>query len=115
VPPPADAPVIDAAAASERPRWVKPAAIGSAGLAVAVGALAIQQGLQSRNDFREANRLVRTDGVIADNDRYRDLTRSGDRSRTIAWVGAGGAVIFAATAGVLGYLAWTDAGPAVRF
>jgi hypothetical protein len=94
---------------------MKPAAIASAGIAVGLSVLAVQQGLSSRNDYDEANELVRPDGVIADSDRYRELTDSGDRSRTIAWVSAGGAVVFAATAGVLGYLAWTDTGPAVRF
>lgn len=108
-------PVASVPAASARPRWIKPAAIGSAGLAVGLGALAVQQALASRSSYDKANDLVRPDGVIADSERYRQLANAGDRGRRNAWIGAGGAVVFAATAGVLGYLSFTDAGPAIRF
>jgi hypothetical protein len=96
--------------------WLKPAAYGSAVLALGLGALTAQQGFSARNSYQEATRLVRPDGTLQDAARYRDLVSAGDSARRNAWIGATASLAFAAGAGVLGYLAWTDAGaPAVRF
>jgi hypothetical protein len=96
--------------------WMRPAAYGSAVLALGLGALTAQQAFSARNSYQEAAGLVRPDGTLQDPSRYRDLRSAGDSARRNAWIGAAGSLAFAAGAGVLGYLAWTDAGaPAVRF
>jgi hypothetical protein len=118
VAPPAGSPLAPPleATARARPRWMKPAAIGSAGLAVGLAAVATQQFLSARSSYDEADALVRPDdGAVADGARYQELLDSGDRAKRNAWIAAGGALVFAATAGVLGYLSWTDAGPVVAF
>ena len=102
--------------ASDGRAWMKPAAYGSAVLALGLGALTAQQAFRARNSYQEATGLVRSDGTLQDPARYHDLRSAADSARRNAWIGAAGSLAFAAGAGVLGYLAWTDAGaPAVRF
>ena len=98
---PAEAPT------GEAPRaWMRPAAYGSALLVGIFAGLAIQQGLTARQDSADARKMVGPDGVLApgsDLTRYREL-RDGYRSSSRnAYLSGGAAVVFAATAGVLGW------------
>lgn len=85
---------------------MRPAAYASVGLAAVFTGLAIHQGLVARQASTEASAMVGSDGSLAagaDPLRYqalRDQTSSATRS---AYVSAGAAVVFAATAGVLGW------------
>lgn len=132
-PPPSDEAVADARLALPRPsaepgrerrvapRWMRPAAISSGGLALALGALAVQQGLSSSSAHDRADAMLGTGGVLrpgSDPSRYRDLRADGDAAARNAYVSAGVAVAFAATAGVLGWRSWGAAAPpalALRF
>jgi hypothetical protein len=107
---------VTAPATGSRPGWMRPATYASAALAVGLGGLALQQALAASGSYGDARDLVLPDGAVSDSTRYRDLMSAGDSARRNAWIAAGGAVAFAAAAGVLGYLSFTDAGaPAVRF
>jgi hypothetical protein len=95
---------------------MRPAAYGAAGVALGLGALAIQQGLAARSASSDAAAIVRPDGTLTDPARYHDLRSSADSARRNAWIAGVGSAAFAAAAGGLGYLAFTDSGaPAVRF
>ncbi len=100
---------------------MRPAAYGSALLVGVFTGLAIQQGLSARQSSADAAAMVGPGGVLAagsDAGRYnslRDHSRAASRN---AYVSGGAALVFAATAGVLGWRSRAPAGDpalAVRF
>jgi hypothetical protein len=101
-----------------RRTWLRRGAIGSAVLATGFAALSLQQALAARSAYADADRMVQG-GVLAmgsDVARYDALLDDGDAAKRNAWISAGAAVVFAATAGVLGWHAWRpDAEPTVAF
>ncbi|ACL67681.1 conserved hypothetical protein [Anaeromyxobacter dehalogenans 2CP-1] len=95
------------------PRWMRPAAIGSGALALGLAAVAVQQGLAASGRYADARDMLGADGQLlpgSDPGRYRDLRSGGDSARRNAFVSAGVAAAFAATAGVLGWLSWDGDG-----
>ncbi|MFY3745658.1 hypothetical protein ACOQFB_17235, partial [Anaeromyxobacter sp. Red801] len=124
-PDPAGRALPGASRAGAGPGWMRPAAIGSGALALGLAAVAVQQGLAASGRYADARDMLGPDGQLlagSDPGRYRDLRGSGDAARRNAFVSAGFAAAFAATAGVLGWLTWdrdrdADAGGglAVRF
>ena len=102
-----------------RPRWMRPAAYASGALALGLAGLATQQALSSRDGYREASALLRPDGALvagADRARYDQVVADAGAARRNAYLAAGGTVVFAALAGVLGYLSWDERGEVgVRF
>ena len=118
MPPPA---VERARAPRSRPAGCGPRRSAPAGIALAVGALAVQQGLSSSSAHDRADAMLGPGGVLrpgSDPSRYRDLRADGDAAARNAYVSAGVAVAFAATAGVLGWKSWGASPPptlALRF
>jgi hypothetical protein len=98
---------------------MRPAAWGAGATSAALAGAAIWQGLASRDAVRRADGMIlpggslRAGATAADFDRAR---ADASRSRDLAWAAAGGSAAFAAAAGLLGWLAWNEAGqPVVRF
>ena len=116
--PPAPSPST-AAAAQPRHPWFRPAAYGAGALALGLAGLATWQGLAAHDRYQEADAMLRSDGVLAPGttqQAYDDKRASADAAKRTAYLAAGGTLVFAATAGALGYLSWDDAGaPVVRF
>jgi hypothetical protein len=110
-PPPSDPPA-RAVSTSPSRRWMRPTAYGTAVLAGVFTGLAIQQALTAHQASSDASAMVGPGGSLApgsDPSRYAAL-RSDARSATHnAYLSAGAAVVFAATAGVLG---WSSRAPA---
>jgi hypothetical protein len=101
-------------------RWMRPAAFGAGALAIGFAGLAVQQGVAASRAYDEADAMLGEGGVFlpgSDPSRYHDLRESGDASRRNAYAAAGGAVVFAAAAGVLGWLSRDGraAAPVLRF
>jgi hypothetical protein len=111
----------DAPRAELSPRsWKRSAMWVSGGLALGFAGLATQQGLASASAGSDADAMLGSGGVLrpgSDPGRYRDLRDRADSSSRNAYLSAGAAAVFAATAGVLGWSSWQrDPGPpAVRF
>ncbi len=86
-------------------RWLRPAAYGSAVLVGLFTGLSIQQALSARQASRDAAALVGPDGVLAGSDpaRYRAVREDGRTAARNAYLSGGAAVVFAVTAGVLGW------------
>jgi hypothetical protein len=100
--------------------WKRTAMWASGGLALGFAGLATQQGFAAASAGSDADAMLGSGGVLrpgTDPGRYRDLRDRADASSRNAYVSAGAAVVFAATAGVLGWSSWQrDLGPpAVRF
>jgi hypothetical protein len=112
-PPPIAAEGADGARA--RPRWVRPTAYGSAALFGLFTGLAIHQGLASRQADADSDAMVGPDGSLApgsDPTRYRELKDESRAAVRNAYVSGGAAVVFAVTAGVLGWRSRpTEGGP----
>jgi len=92
--------------------WMRPAAYASIGLGAVFTGLAIQQGLVARQASSDASAMVGPNGSLAvgsDPSRYQSLRDQAAASSRNAYVSAGVAVVFAATAGVLG---WKSRAPA---
>ncbi len=95
-------------AAPGRHGWLRRGAIGSAVLAAGFAGLGVQQGLAARRAYADADGMV-AGGVFlagssaADVARYHALQDDGDSAKRNAWISAGAAAVFAATAGVLGW------------
>lgn len=101
-----------------RPSWMRPAMWISGGLALGFGALATQQAMAASSARSDANAMLGDGGVLnGDPARYHALDARADRASRNAYVSAGAAVVFAAAAGVLGYMTWDRAPgpPAIRF
>jgi len=87
-------------------RWMRPAAYGSAILVGLFTGLAIQQGLSARQASHDAAAMVGPDGALAagsDATRYRALRDDSRMASRNAYLSGGAAVVFAVTAGVLGW------------
>jgi hypothetical protein len=87
-------------------RWMRPAAYGSAVLFGVFTGFAIQQALSARQSDSDADAMVGPGGALApgsDPSRYSDLRSDARTARRHAYVSAGAAVVFAATAAVLGW------------
>jgi hypothetical protein len=105
-------------AARGGPRWKRPTAIGAGVAALLFSGFAIQQGLASADARDEASSMVLPDGSVSgDLARYRDLEQEADTAARNAYLSAGAAAVFAATAGVLGWQVWGPGqkDPAVAF
>ncbi len=88
-------------------------AIGAGGLAVALGAFSVYEGMQAKSRYGDAKNLLQSDGAVQQNAsvaRYTQLVSDGDSAKTRAYVGAGGAVGCAVLAGVLGYMSYRQSG-----
>jgi hypothetical protein len=97
-----------------RPRrgWMRPAAYGSALLVGVFTGVAIHQGLAASRASSDAEAMLGPGGVLApgsDPTRYRDLRDTSRAATRNAYVSGGVAVVFAVTAGVLG---WRSRAPA---
>jgi hypothetical protein len=108
-----------AAKAAPHP-WLRPAAIGAGVVALGFGGLAIQQGISASQAYADANAMVGAGGTLvpgSDASRFHDLQAQGDDAQRNAYVAAGTAVVFAATAGVLGWMSrdGRPAEPVIRF
>jgi hypothetical protein len=94
---------------------MRPAAYASVGLAAVFTGLAIQQGLASRQASNDASAMVGPDGALSPGSdpaayqAFRDQSRVASRN---AYLSAGAAVVFAATAGVLGWKSRAHGEPA---
>jgi hypothetical protein len=100
--------------------WKRSAMWVSGGLALGFAGFATQQGLASASAGSDADAMLGSGGVLrpgSDPGRYRELRDRADSSSRNAYLSAGAAAVFAATAGVLGWSSWQrDPGPpAVRF
>ena len=88
--------------------WIRPSAIGSGVAAVALAALAVQQGMAASSASSDANGML--DGGVfrpgADQARYGELRSDADAARRNAYLSAGFAAAFATAAGVLGWMSW---------
>jgi hypothetical protein len=108
-------------APADRRRWMRPAAYGSALLVGILTGVALHQGLAARSASAEADGMIAPDGVLAagsDPTRYQDLRAEARSASRNAYVSGGAAVVFALTAGVLGWQSrLPDPGPslALRF
>jgi hypothetical protein len=118
-PAPSPSPSPTPAAAQPRHPWARPAAYGAGALALGLAGIATWQGVAAHGRYQEADAMLRSDGVLAPGttqQAYDDKRASADAAKRTAYLAAGGTLVFAATAGVLGYLSWDDAGaPVVRF
>jgi len=112
------APVGDATIPQWR-SWMRPGALGAGALALGLAGAATWQGLTARSGYRDADAMLRSDGVLQpgiSQATHDAALASADSARRNAYLAAGGALVFAATAGVLGYLSWDERGaPIVRF
>jgi hypothetical protein len=91
---------------ASRSRWMRPAAYGSAVLVGVFTGIAIQQGLSARQAGADADAMVGPGGALApgsDPTRYRELQDESRASARNAYVSGAAAVVFAVTAGVLGW------------
>ncbi|HEX8908220.1 MAG TPA: hypothetical protein VF805_03395, partial [Anaeromyxobacteraceae bacterium] len=113
------APLAPAVTVHPRHAWLRPAAYGAGAVALGLAGVATWQGLTAHSRYKDADAQLRSDGVFApgfSQATYDAARASADSARRNAYFAAGGALVFAATAGVLGYLSWTDDGaPAIRF
>jgi hypothetical protein len=92
------------------------AALGAGAAALASGAFSVHQAFAARGLAGDAEALLRADGAIAGDPLvYARHREEASAARRNVWIGAAGAVVFAATAGALGYLSWDDGAPVVRF
>ena len=102
---------------TSRRTWLRRGAIASAIMASGFAALGVQQGLAARRAYADADAMVDGDVLVEgssgldDVHRYRALKDDGDSARRNAYLSAGAAVVFAATAGVLG---WRSVRPAAE-
>jgi hypothetical protein len=92
--------------------WMRPGAYGSAFLVGIFTGLAVHQGLAARQASADADAMVGPDGVLAagsDATRYRDLRDESRSAVRNTYVSAGAAMVFAVTAGVLGWKSRVEA------
>jgi hypothetical protein len=91
----------------------------SGAAALGLAGVAAWQGLAARGHARDASGMLRPDGSLqagADPAAYDRARAAAASSRRWAAASLGGAAVFAAAAGVLGWLSWDAGGaPVVRF
>ncbi len=113
------APLAVGATVPSRRSWMRPAAYGAGALALGLAGVATWQGLAARSRYRDADAMLRADGVLQPGISQQardDALASADSAKRNAYLAAGGTLAFAAAAGVLGYLSWDERGaPVVRF
>ncbi len=92
-------------------------AFGSGIASVGLTAFAVVEGLSANSKYGDAKAMLGPDGALvpgADPAKYNQLVSDGDSAKKAAYIGAAGAVVTAAAAGILGYLAHGEVGP-IRF
>jgi hypothetical protein len=126
-PPPVLAAATPAAAANAPPgantsgrrTWLKPAAYASGAVALGLAGVATWQGLTARNNYHQLDELVLPSGLLAPGADGQLVARKrafADGARRNAFIAVGGTVLFAAAAGVFGWLDHDEHGaPVVRF
>jgi hypothetical protein len=93
-------------------RWKRPTAIGAGVAALLFSGIAIQQGVASADARDEARSMVLPGGSVSgDLARYQALEQDADTAARNAYLSAGAAAVFAATAGVLGWQVWGPGQP----
>jgi hypothetical protein len=116
---PAGGPFPESPAAPPARSWLRPGALGAGAVALGLAGVATWQGLTARSRYRDADAMLRADGVLQAgiSQQARDTAlASADSAKRNAYLAAGGTLVFAATAGVLGYLSWDERGaPVARF
>ena len=99
-------------AARSPARWKRPTAIASGVAALLFSGIAVQQALASADARDEAHAMVLPDGSVdGDLGRYHALEQDADAAARNAYVSAGAAVVFAASAGFLGWQVWGPGRP----
>ncbi len=102
-----------------RPAWLRPAAFAAGAVALGLAGFATYEGVSARNGFRSADAMLRPDGSFvpgSDPALYASRRADAQGAEKMAYVGAASAIVFAAAAGVLGYLSRDERGaPVVRF
>ncbi|MBL0277011.1 MAG: hypothetical protein IPQ24_13135 [Anaeromyxobacter sp.] len=100
--------------AQARPRWLRPAALGSGVLAALLTGLAVQQGVAANGAYADADGMIQPNGQTRPGITYPQylatLARGDDANRN-AWVAGGAAAVSATAAGVLYWLS-RDPAPA---
>lgn len=88
--------------------WKRPTAIAGGIAALLFGGIAVQQGLSASGSHSDMAAMLDGNGVVKDGDlaRYRSLESDANAATRNAYVSAGATLVFAATAGVLGWQAW---------
>jgi hypothetical protein len=97
------------------PGWLRPAAYVTGGLALGLAGLATYEGISAKNSHDKANSLLRPDGTVSDQAAFARYNSDGDSSSRTMYLSAGVAILFAGSAGVLGYLSREPGPPAVHF
>jgi hypothetical protein len=100
---------------SPSPPWMRPLAWISGGLALGMAGAAVYEGVSARNSYNKAATFLQPNGSISDRSAYNKFTNDGDSAKSATLVSAGVAVIFAGTAGVLGYMSREPGPPSIRF
>jgi hypothetical protein len=97
------------------PGWLRPAAYVTGGVGLGLAGLATYKGISAKNSHDKANALLRPDGTVSDQAAFARYNSDGDSSSRAMYISAGLAIIFAGSAGVLGYLSREPGPPAVHF
>ncbi|HEX9289433.1 MAG TPA: hypothetical protein VF904_07920 [Anaeromyxobacteraceae bacterium] len=106
-------------APAARPGWLRPAAYAAGAVGLGLAGVATWQGIAARNGYRDADAMLRPDDTLvpgATRATHDARLASADGAKRNAYLSAAGTAVFAAAAGLLGYLSADDRGaPAVRF
>jgi hypothetical protein len=112
-------PPVATAALPQRRAWLKPSAYAAGAVALGLAGVATWQGLTAHARYQDADAMLLSNGVFKPGftqQQRNDKLAQGDSAKKNAYLAAGGALVFAATAGVLGWLAWDENGqPVARF
>jgi hypothetical protein len=108
------APPVALAPLSRPPGWMGGATWGTGSAALILSGLALWQGLASRDASARARSLLQPDGSVpaASLAAYDAARASAGRMERNAYLAAGGAALFAAAAGTLGWLSHASRSPA---
>lgn len=106
-------------ARSSRPAWMRPAAFTVGAVALGFAGFATYEAISARNGFRAADAMTLPDGRFvpgADSASYARQRADAGSAQTAAYMSAASAIVFAAAAGVLGYLSRDERwAPVVHF
>jgi len=106
-------------APAARPGWLRPAAYAAGAVGLGLAGVATWQGIAARNGYRDADAMLRPDDTLvpgATRATHDARLAAADGAKRNAYLSAAGTAVFAAAAGLLGYLSADDRGaPAVRF
>jgi len=110
---------VDVAARSPRPAWLRPAAFTAGAVALGLAGFATYEAISAGNANRSADAMLRPDGNFVpgvDRATYDRQRADASSAQTAAYMSAASAIVFAAAAGVLGYLSRDERwAPVVRF